>query len=144
MHTKLSLYASYILSNYNIIITYHRFFLVAVTSSLTLRKVGRLRVFESRVSGRMSWPERDEVTGEWRKLHDEKLNDLYPSPIIVRVIKSRRMRWAGYVARIGNGMGEACTGFWWGNLRESDHWGDPGLDGKIILRWIFRKWYVVV
>jgi hypothetical protein len=40
--------------------------------------------------------------------------------------------------------GEACTGFWWGNLRERDHWGDPGVDGRIILRWIFRKWYVEV
>jgi hypothetical protein len=57
------------------------------------------------------------------------------------MIKSR-MRWAGYVAWLGRG--EACTGFWWGNLRERDHWGDPGVDGKIILRWIFRKWDVGV
>ena len=80
---------------------------------------------------------RDEVTGEWRKLHNEELNDLYCLPNIVRVIKSRRMRWAGHVARIGRG--EVYTGFWWGNLREREHLEDPGADGRIILRWIFRK-----
>ena len=48
------------------------------------------------------------------------------------------MRWAGHVAR--KGRGELCTGFWWRNLRKRDHWGDPGADGRIILRWIFRKW----
>ena len=53
-------------------------------------------------------PKRDEVTGEWRKLHSEELSDLYSLPNIVRVVKSRRMRWAGHVAR----MGEGCTGFW--------------------------------
>jgi len=50
------------------------------------------------------------------------------------------MRWAGYVARMGRG--ETCTGFWWGNLGERDHWGDSSLDRRIILRWIFRKWDV--
>ena len=56
----------------------------------------------------------------------------------VRVEKSRRMRWAGHVPRMRRG--EVCTGFWWGNLKERDHWGDPDVDGRIILRWIFRKW----
>ena len=77
-------------------------------------------------------PKWDEVTGEWRKLHIEELNDLYSLLNIIRLIKSRRMRWAGHVARIG-GRG-AYTGFWWGNLRERDHLGDPGIDERIILR----------
>ena len=57
-------------------------------------------------------PKRDKVTGEWKKLHNEELNDVYPSPNIIRMIKSRIMRWAGYVARMGRG--EVYTGFWWG------------------------------
>ena len=73
---------------------------------------------------------RDEVTGEWSKLHNEELNDLYSSPNIVRVIKSRRMRWAGHVACMGEERG--CIGSWWGNRRERDHWGDIGVDGWII------------
>ena len=63
--------------------------------SLTLREECRLGVFENRVLRRIFGPKRDEVTGEWRKLHNEELNNLYSSPTIVRVIKSRRMRWAG-------------------------------------------------
>jgi hypothetical protein len=58
-------------------------------------------VFENKVLRRIFGPKRDEVTGEWRKLHNEKLNNLYSSPNIVRVIKSRRMRWAGHVAHMG-------------------------------------------
>jgi len=67
---------------------------------LTLREERKLRVFENRVLRRIFGPRRDEVTGEWRSLHNEELNDLYSSPNIVRVIKSRRMRWAGHVARM--------------------------------------------
>jgi hypothetical protein len=79
----------------------------------------------------------DELTGEWRKLHNEELNDLYCSPTIVLVIKSKKIRWTGHIARMGRG--EVCTGFCWENLRGRDHWEDPGVDGRIILRWIFKK-----
>jgi len=71
------------------------------TWSLTLREKRKLRVFENMVLRRIFGPRRGEVTGEWRRLHNEELNDLYSSPNIVRVIKSRRMRWAGHVARMG-------------------------------------------
>jgi hypothetical protein len=70
-----------------------------------LREKCWLRLFENRVLGRISGPKRDEVTGGWRKLHNEKLNDLYTSPNIVRVIKSRRMNWAMHVAHMGEGRG---------------------------------------
>jgi len=66
-----------------------------------MREERKLRVFENRVLRRVFGPSRDEVTGELRRLHNEELNDLYSSPNIVRVIKSRRMRWAGHVARMG-------------------------------------------
>jgi len=66
-----------------------------------LRKELWLKVFENRVLRRVFGPKRDEIAGKWRKLHNEELNDLYCSPYIVRVIKSRRMRWAGQVARVG-------------------------------------------
>jgi hypothetical protein len=80
---------------------------------------------------RIFGPKRDEATGEWRRLYNEELNDLYSSPNIIRVIKSRRMRWAGHVAR--RGRTDMHTGFWWRDLREDDHLGDPGVDGRIIL-----------
>jgi hypothetical protein len=83
-------------------------------------------MFENRVLRGIFGPKRD-----------EKLYNLYSLPNIVRVIKSRRIRWAGHVARMGRR--EACIWFRWGNLRERDHWEDPVVDGRIILRWIFRK-----
>jgi hypothetical protein len=75
------------------------------TLSLTLREERRLKVFENRVLRRIFGPKRDEVTGGWRKLHNEEVHGLYSSPSIVRVIKARRMRWAGHVARMGEVRG---------------------------------------
>jgi len=83
------------------------------TWSLTLREERRLRVFENKELRRIFGPKRDEVTMEWRKLHNEELNDLYSSPHIIRVIKSRRIRWAGNVAR----MGERCIQGFGGETR---------------------------
>jgi hypothetical protein len=73
--------------------------------SLTLKEDHRLRVFENRVLRRIFEPKRDEVTGGWRKLHNEELHDLYSSPSIVRVIKARKMRWVGHVACMGEVRG---------------------------------------
>jgi hypothetical protein len=70
-----------------------------------LREERRLKVFENMLLRRVFGPRRDEVTGEWRKLHNDELNDLYSLPNTVRVVKSRRMRWAGHVARMGEGRG---------------------------------------
>jgi len=100
---------------------------------LTRREGRELKLFENMVLRRIFGPRRDEVTGEWRRLHNEELNDLYSSPNIVRVIKSRRIRW---VRRGG------CIGSWWGNWREENHWGDIGVDGWIIFGWICGRWDV--
>jgi hypothetical protein len=89
------------------------------TWSLTLREEHRLRVVEDRVLRRIFGPKRDEVTGEWRELHNEELRDLYSSPSIIRMIRSRRMRWAGHVARIGGRR--TRIGYWWENQRARDH-----------------------
>ena len=97
-----------------------------------------MRVFENRVLRRIFGPKTDEITEERRKLHNEELNDLHSSPDIIRVINSRRMRWAGHLPRTWRG--EVYIGFWWRNLREGDHLEEPGIDGTIILRWIFRTW----
>jgi hypothetical protein len=83
-------------------------------------------------------PKKDDVTGEWRKLPDEELNGLYCSPNIIRVIKSRRMIWAGHVVCMGRG--EVHAGFGWGKLRERDHLEDLDINWTIIVKRIFRKW----
>jgi hypothetical protein len=89
------------------------------TWSLTLRENHRLGVFENRVLRRIFGPKRDEVTGEWRKLHNEELRDLHSSPSTIRIIESRRMRWAGNVARIGRRV--TRLGWLRESQRERDH-----------------------
>jgi hypothetical protein len=76
-------------------------------------------MFENRVLRRIFGPKRDEVMGEWRKLHDEERRDLYSSPSIIRIIKSRRMRWASHVARMGRRV--TRIDYWWQSQRERDH-----------------------
>jgi len=104
-HSVQNLWSSSLLSK-NIKIKIYRTIILSVvlygceTWSLTLREECRLRVYENRVLRRVFLPKRDEVTEEWRKLHIEELNDLYSSPNTIRMIKSRRMRWAGHVARM--------------------------------------------
>jgi hypothetical protein len=85
---------------------------------MKLREEHRLGVFENRVLRRIFGLKRDEVTGEWRKLHNVELHDLYSSPSI-RVIKARRMRWAGHVARMSRRG--TCIGCWWESQREAGH-----------------------
>jgi len=105
-----------------------------------LREERRLRVFENRVLRRIFGPKRDELTWERRKLHNEELNDLYSPPNIFRVIKTRSMRLVGHVARVvkGGGVYRILVG----KPEGKNHLRDPGVDGMIILRWIFRKWDV--
>jgi hypothetical protein len=76
-------------------------------------------VFENRVLRRIFGPKRDEVTGEWRKLRNKELHDLYSSPSIIRIIKSRIMRWAGHVERMGRR--KTLIDYWWESQRERDH-----------------------
>jgi hypothetical protein len=99
------------------------------TWSLMLREEHRLRVLENRVLRRIFGSKRDEVTGEWRKLHSEELHNLYSSPDIIRQVKSRRVRWAGNVARIETR--EKCTRFWWESPEERDYLEDQGVGGKM-------------
>jgi hypothetical protein len=98
-------------------------------------------VFENRVLGKIFGPKKGEVIGQWRKLHHEELNYLYSSPVIVRVVKSRRIRLAGHVTRIGEKR--SVYRVLMGKSEGKNSLGSPGIDSRIILKWLFRKWYVV-
>jgi len=91
-------------------------------------------IFENRVLRIIFGRTRDEVTGQWRKIHNDELNDLYSPPNIVRVIKTRKMRWAGHVACMWERRGVLV-----GKPEGKNHLGDPGVDVRIILRWILKK-----
>jgi hypothetical protein len=94
-------------------------------------------VFENRVLRRIFGPKGGEVTGGWRKLHNEELHNLYSSPSIIRMIKSRRMRWAGNVAR----MGERRNAYriLWEIQKERDYWEDQDVGGWTILKLILER-----
>jgi hypothetical protein len=97
-----------------------------------MREKRRLRLFENRALRRVLGPKRDEVTGVWRKLHDEELNDLYCSPNIMRVIKSRRMRWARHVARMEERINVYRVLV--GKPERKNDLEGPGVDGRMILK----------
>jgi hypothetical protein len=95
-------------------------------------------VFENRILRRIFGPKRDEVTGERRKLRNEELHILYSSPNIIRQIKSRKMRWVGYIyGTHGRGM---CTRFLWKSQKERDHLEEQGVDGRMGSEWILGDW----
>jgi hypothetical protein len=98
-----------------------------------IKEEHRLRVFENKVLRRMFGPKRDEVTGDWRKVHNKELHDLYSSPSIIRIIKSRTMRWTGHVARMGKKRNVY-------RLLVGKPEGKRPLGGCITLRWILERW----
>ena len=101
--------------------------------SLALRKEHGLKMFLNMIMRKVFGPKRDDITREWRRLHNEELHDLYSSTNIIRVIKSRSMRLVW-------GRGEVHAEFWCGNLREKNDLEDLGVDDGIILKWIFKRW----
>jgi GH43 family beta-xylosidase len=107
------------------------------TWSLTLREEHRLRVFENRVLRGIFGPRRDEVTGEWRKLHSGELHNLYSSPDIIRQTKSRRVRWAGHVARMGEGR--YVHRVLVRKPKGKDHLKDQGVDGRMGSKWTLER-----
>jgi hypothetical protein len=141
-HSVQSLLSSRLLSRKLKVKIYKTIILPAVlygceTWSLTLREQHRLRVFENRVLKRIFGPTRDEVTGEWRKLHNGELHNLCSSPDIIMQIKSRRMRWAGHVTRMGEGRNVYRVLV--GKPEGKNHLEDQGVDGRMGSKWIFRR-----
>jgi hypothetical protein len=96
-----------------------------------------VRLFENRVLRRIFGPKRDEEIGDWRKLHNEELHNLYGSSRIIRRMKSRKMRWVGHVARMG--ITAMHTGFWWESQTERDQIGRHKCRWDIIIRWILDR-----
>jgi hypothetical protein len=107
------------------------------TWSLILREEHRLRVFENTVLRRIFGSTRYEVAGGWRKLHNEELHNLYSSPSIIRMIKSRRMRWARHIAQVGKR--EIHIGYWCENQKERYHWEDQDVGACMILKLILQR-----
>jgi hypothetical protein len=110
---------------------------VCETWSLTLREEHRLRVFEDRVLRRIFGPMMDEVTGEWKKLHNGELHNLYPLPDIIRQIKSRRIRWAGRVARMREDR--KVYKVLLESPKERAHPEDKGVDERMGSEWIIGR-----
>jgi hypothetical protein len=108
------------------------------TWSLTLREKHRLRLFENRVLRRILGPKRDEVMGEWRKLHSGELHNLYTSPDIIGQVKSRRMRWAGYVACMGEGRNVYSVLV--GKSEGKCHLKDQDVGWRMGSKWILGDW----
>jgi hypothetical protein len=96
-----------------------------------------MRVFEKRVLRRIFGPTRDEVTGDWKKMHNEEFHNLYSSPNIIMIIKSRRMTWVGHILHMGE-MKNTCQTLV-GKLKEKRPLGRLGTEGRIILKWILGK-----
>ena len=108
------------------------------TWSLTLREERRLRVFETRALRKIFRPKRDKVTGERKRLHTGELYDLYSSSNNIRAIKSRKRQWAGHVARMGDRKGAYRV---WVERSEGKNNSEVlGVDGRIMLKLIFKKW----
>jgi hypothetical protein len=107
--------------------------------SLTFREKHRLGVFENSVLKKIFGLRWHEVTGDWIRPRNKEQNDLYFSPNIISFIKSRKVGWARHVARVGDKRDprEVLVG----HLIERDRFDDPGVDGRVILKWIFSKWY---
>jgi hypothetical protein len=108
--------------------------------SLILKEEYRLRVIENRVLRRIFEAKRDEVTGGWRKLHNEDFHNSYSSPDIIRMIKSMRIRRAGHIARMGAKRNAYTrTMLVWGNQKERDFYEDQDVGGWTVLKWILER-----